>query len=504
MALKLSPEAKVGIFVFIGIILLVYMSLRVGGIQFGREAGYDIYIRFDSAAGLDKDASVRVAGVEIGRVKDILLQNNKARVVLRIHPDVKIGKDFTAVLKTKGLLGERYIELIPGSPSAASIEPGGEITRITTYTDMDKLITILSDAAVDIKKVSEALGNVLGGSEGQASLKNIVNNIEDITKRLDNIVKTNDEKFGRMMTNFEVFSEDLKGKGPEIIKGLKEVADNLNQVIAENRDTLKDGFGNLKAATQKLGETMDTINKLAKNIEPKINDSVNSIDSIVRKIDKGEGTLGKLVNDPAVHDNINKTLTGINSYLGRVESFKTFIGYRGEYLFDANNTKSYLSLKLQPKADKYYLLEVIDDPRGLRATETRETTVGTTTTTTKEVKTSDSLKFSLQIAKRFKDLTLRGGIIESKGGVGMDYHMFNDRLKFTFEAFDFDNNKNPHLKAGLIFNLNKYFFVVGGYDDFVSNTGLESPYLGIGFHFEDEDIKYLLSSTGSAVTSAAK
>ncbi|MBI3755985.1 MAG: MCE family protein, partial [Deltaproteobacteria bacterium] len=190
----------------------------------------------------------------------------------------------------------------------------------------------------------------------------------------------------------------------------------------------------------------------------------------------------------------------INSYLGKVESFKTFVGYRGEYLFDASDTKSYISLKLQPKTDKYYLVEIVDDPRGKRRTETTETTVGGTTTATKEVKTSDSLKFSLQVAKRFKDLTLRGGIIESTGGAGMDYYMFKDRLRFTFEAFDFDKKRNPHLKAGLTFDLNKYFFITGGYDDFVSKLKLASPYVGIGLHFEDEDIKYILSSAGSVIT----
>ena len=497
---KLTPEAKVGIFVLIGIILLVYMSLRVGGIQFGRAEGYEVYIRFESAAGLDNDASVRVAGVEIGRVKGIVLQNNKAKVVLRINPDVKIGKDFTAVLKTKGLLGERYVELIPGSPNAPSLEAGGEITRVTTYTDLDKLISILSDAATDIKKVSESLSNALGGREGQATLKNIVTNIEEITERLNNVVKRNDEKFARIVNNFELFSKILKEQGPEITGGLKAVADNLNQLIAENKEPLRDGIDNLRTATAKLGETMETINRLAKNVEPKIDDSVETIKSIVNKVDRGEGTLGKLVNDTTIHDSFNKTLTGINSYLGRVESFKTFVGYRGEYLFDASDTKSYLSLRFQPKADKYYLIEIVDDPRGRKNVETTETTLGGTTTTTKEVKTSDSLKFSVQVAKRFKDLTLRGGIIESTGGVGMDYYMFKDRLRFTFEAFDFDKKNNPHLKAGLTYNLNKYFFITGGYDDFVSKLKLASPYLGIGLHFEDEDIKYILSSASSLVT----
>src|SRR3972149_7311378 len=317
---KLTPEAKVGIFVLIGIILLVYMSLRVGGIQFGRAEGYEVYIRFESAAGLDNDASVRVAGV-------------------------KIGRDFTAVLKTKGLLGERYVERIPGSPNAPSLEAGGEITRVTTYTDLDKLISILSDAATDIKKVSESLSSALGGREGQATLKNIVTNIEEITERLNNVVKRNDEKFARIVNNFELFSKILKEQGPEITGGLKAVADNLNQLIAENKEPLRDGIDNLRTATAKLGETMETINKLAKNVEPKIDDSVETIKSIVNKVDRGEGTLGKLVNDTTIHDSFNKTLTGINSYLGRVESFKTFVGYRGEYLFDASDTKSYLSLR---------------------------------------------------------------------------------------------------------------------------------------------------------------
>lgn len=477
--LKLSPEARVGIFVLIGIILLVYMSLRVGGMQFGREEGYEIFIRFDSAAGLDKDASVRVAGVEIGRIRDIALQNNKAKVTLRIKPDVKIGKDFTAVLKTKGLLGERYIELVPGSPNAPSLEHGGELTRITTYTDIDKLIGVLGDAAADIKKATESIGNVLGGREGQASLKNIITNIEEIAERLNKVVTTNDEKFGRIVSNLEVFSDDLKGRGPDILKGLKEVADNLNQVIAENKDTLKDGFSNLKSATQKLGETMNTINRIAKNAEPKIDDSVNSINNIVKKIDKGEGTVGKLINDASVHDNLNKTLTGVNSYLGRIGSFKTFLGYRSEYLFDISDTKNYISLKLQPKADKYYLIEAVEDPRGKSRVELK-----------------DSLNLSVQIAKRFKDLTLRGGLIESTGGFAMDYYMFKDRLRFTFEAFDFDKNRNPHLKTSLTLNLNKYIFVTGGYDDFVSRVKLSTPFFGIGLYFEDEDIKYLLSGAG--------
>lgn len=503
--LKLSPEAKVGLFVLFGIILLVYMSLRLGGIKFGRAEGYHLTVDFDSAAGLDKDASVRVAGVEVGRVKEITLKNNKAHLVLEIKPGVKVGRDFTAVLTTKGLLGEKYLELIPGSPAAPPLKEGEEITRTQSYADMDKLITILSDVSTDVKKVTESLSKVLGGDEGETTLRNIVKNLEEISFRVNKIVAKNDVQLEHILKNLDEFTTMLSTEGPGITAELKTAAknlneallktsSNLNQMIEENRGNLKEGVENLKAASLSLQQAMDTINKVTKEIGPGVQDTFNSVGSIAKKIDKGEGTLGKLVNDTSLHENINKTVTGINNYIAKTESFHTFIGYRGEYLFDARDTKSYFSLRIQPKADKYYLFEIVDDPRGKRRKETTETVIGTTTTTTVETKTTEALKFSAQIAKRFKNVTLRGGIIESTGGAGIDYYMYGDRLKLTLEAFDFSQKGNPHLKAGATAYLNKFFYLTAGYDDFVSKIGLQSAYMGVGFQFDDDDIKYLISS----------
>jgi phospholipid/cholesterol/gamma-HCH transport system substrate-binding protein len=492
--LRLTPEAKVGLFVILGIIILVFMSLKVGGIRLGRAEGYELYVKFDSAAGLDKDVSVQVAGVEVGRVKDITLEDNKAKVVIMMNKGVKIGSDFVAVLTTQGVLGERYIELIPGSPNAPIIEPGGEITRTKTYTDIEKFITIMSDVSSDIKEVSRSFASVFGGVEGEATLKDIVVNIRGLTDRINKVLAANDEKIGRTMDNFERFSQLLREEGPKIAGGLRDITDNLNQVIAENRGALKESIGNFETASLKLEETMDAVNRLVRNVEPKIDESISSIKSIAEKIDKGEGTIAKLLNDPTTHKNINEALSGINDYIGRMKTFKVFLGYRGEYLGNADDTKSYFSLRLQPKPDRYYLVEVVDDPRGSRSVETKDVTEGGTTTTTKEVKTADEFKFSAQIAKRFGDLTLRGGILESTGGVGMDYYLWDDNIKFSFEAFDFDEERNPHLKVGLTYNLNKYFFITGGYDDFVSKIDLETYFLGAGFQFEDEDIKYLLGS----------
>jgi len=239
---------------------------------------------------------------------------------------------------------------------------------------------------------------------------------------------------------------------------------------------------------------MDTVKKVTNEIGPDIKETVASVGSITKKIDSGQGTIGKMVNDDTLHDNITKTVAGINKYIEKAESFHTFVGYRGEFLFDARDTKSYFTIRIQPKADKYYLFEIVDDPRGKINEETRVVTSGGTTTTTVEKKTTDALKLSAQIAKRFKNLAVRGGIIESTGGVGIDYYASSDRLKFTLEAFDFGANGNPHMKTGLTLYINKFFYLTGGYDEFASKQGLQSAYAGIGLQFQDEDLKYLFSS----------
>ncbi|HXI09179.1 MAG TPA: MlaD family protein [Thermodesulfobacteriota bacterium] len=286
--LKLTPEAKVGLFVLLGIILLVYMSLRIGGIKFGRAEGYTLTVNFDSAAGLDKDAAVRVAGVEVGRVKEITLKDSKAHLVLEIKNGVRIGKDFTAMLTTKGLLGEKYLELVPGSPTSPPLKDGEEITHTTSYADMDKLITILSDVSKDIKSVTSSLSKVLGGPEGEHTLKNIVQNIEELTFRVNKIVAKNDEQITNVMRNLDKFTELLKNEGPGITEEIKlaaknfndavtKTSGNLNSMIDENRGNLKEGVENLRVASLRLQEAMDNINKVTKEVGPEIRDTFQSV-----------------------------------------------------------------------------------------------------------------------------------------------------------------------------------------------------------------------------------
>ena len=175
---SVSSEAKVGLFVLVGLIILGYMSFQVGKQSLGLKKGYTLDVVFDSAAGLDRDASVQIAGVEVGRVESIALKDGKALVRLRIAPNVKLEKDAIAAIKTHGILGDKYVELYPGTRGAAYLTSGEQISRTERQTDIDRMLNQFSLIADDIRGVTSSLNRVLAGQAGEEAITSILTNTQ--------------------------------------------------------------------------------------------------------------------------------------------------------------------------------------------------------------------------------------------------------------------------------------------------------------------------------------
>ncbi len=490
---KLSVEAKVGFFVVIGMVILAYMSMKVGKFEYAGDKGYEVYAHFDSAEGLVKGVPVEIAGVEVGRVKEITLEAGKARVVLQISPEIQIGEDAEAVIRSKGVLGDKYVEITLGSPQAPSISPGGQISQTQSAVNIDVLLKQLSAIGDDIKDITQSVTGVLGGEEGKASLQVIVDNTRELTETLNATMQRNNENINRMLKNLALFSDDLKEMSGANKEAIRETVANFRQASGDLRETLIA----LSEITEKVNRGEGTIGKLIHEEQTikRLDETLIALKEITERINKGEGTIGRLVQEDETVDNLNETLTSINEYLRTGSRFRTYLDYRGEYLFDSEDVKSYLSVRVQPKEDKYYLLGIVDDPAGEKSvTETTTTVGGVSTTTRVEKIDKDEIKFSAQIAKRYYDLGLRGGIFESTGGIGADYYFFDDRLVLSLEAFDFDEDENPHLKFKLDFTPFQYIYLTAGFDDFISDEDNESFFMGAGLYFSDEDIKTLISN----------
>ena len=137
---KFDLELTVGLFIIAGIICIGYLSIQLGKMEVLGEKGYEVHTIFSNIGGLKTGSSIEIAGVNVGRVKKITLDNYQARVVLSLPWSVKVQEDAIASVKTRGLIGEKYIEITPGG-SEKVIGPGGRMRETQPAVDLEELIS---------------------------------------------------------------------------------------------------------------------------------------------------------------------------------------------------------------------------------------------------------------------------------------------------------------------------------------------------------------------------
>ncbi len=137
---KFDLELAVGFFMIAGMVCLGYLSIKIGKMEVFGERGYEIQAVFSNSGALKTGSSVVIAGVQVGRVKRIILDDYQARVIMNIPFNLKIQEDAIASIKTKGLIGEKYIEITPGG-SEEIIGPGGRVRETEPAVDLERLIS---------------------------------------------------------------------------------------------------------------------------------------------------------------------------------------------------------------------------------------------------------------------------------------------------------------------------------------------------------------------------
>jgi phospholipid/cholesterol/gamma-HCH transport system substrate-binding protein len=136
---RFNLEVIVGLFVILGLCALAYLSVRLGQLQIGQGNTYDLTAVFPTVAGLREGATVEIAGVQVGRVQDIHLDDYAAAVILRIDKQVQLQEDAIASIRTRGLIGEKYVRVSPGG-SERLLTAGGRIREVEPPIDIETLI----------------------------------------------------------------------------------------------------------------------------------------------------------------------------------------------------------------------------------------------------------------------------------------------------------------------------------------------------------------------------
>jgi phospholipid/cholesterol/gamma-HCH transport system substrate-binding protein len=135
-----AVDLGVGVFVLIGLIALGWMSVKLGRVDLLGNRGYAVSADFPTVGGLKAGSTIEIAGVEVGRVDRIVLRDYQAHVIMMIQPGVKLQDDSIASIKTKGLIGERYVRISPGG-SDKIIPPNGRIREVEPPVDIEELLS---------------------------------------------------------------------------------------------------------------------------------------------------------------------------------------------------------------------------------------------------------------------------------------------------------------------------------------------------------------------------
>ena len=137
---KVKLEFVVGVFVLVGILCLGYLSIKLGKLELIGGNVYEVVAQFNSASGLKPGSAVEIAGVEVGRVRAISLNEDRAAVTLAVDNSVKLYTDTIASIKTRGIIGEKFLALSPGG-GGDPLKPGDTIRDTESGLDLEELVS---------------------------------------------------------------------------------------------------------------------------------------------------------------------------------------------------------------------------------------------------------------------------------------------------------------------------------------------------------------------------
>lgn len=312
MSKKFNNEVMLGAFILGAGGLLAFMCIAVGG--FNMAPGVHVEARFANASGVVKDAAVSIAGVEVGKVEGLSVDHDKAVVKLFLRTDAHVRADVVAAVRAKSLLGEKYIELVPQSTTAAELKSGDTISATRASVEVDELLAALGPVIkqVDPKDVATIVHTVAKTmNDEQGNLAAIVQNAAQISQQVNDTLAANRKNIDTIASNTAGLTsqgnELLKAKRPEIERTVAQV-DHLTGVLSAEAPGL-----------------MKKANTIASNVNVVTTELKTQVPAIGRTLKNADTTLAKLPGTldgfSSLQQKVEATLTKTNPLLDKANDF---------------------------------------------------------------------------------------------------------------------------------------------------------------------------------------
>lgn len=406
--MNLSTEAKVGAVTIVGLLLLAYMIVHLGGFSFS-DKGYPVTATFNQVSGLKEGNLVRYAGVEVGQVQAVSVAPEGVKVRLLIGPGVKIPQGARFTIGTDGLLGEKFINILPPAANSGFLPPGAQV-RGEDPQGLDQLIATADRVLLDIQALVKSLNDVLGDEKVKGAMKQTLLNARQITDHLNELSAS----LARM-------AQSSEGDIQDTVRNLRAMSGSLRDVAARADKLVANVDNNGQTATD-LRETLANLKATSARVE------------------KMAASLEGVVTDPETSRNLKETLRNAreasekaNRILSKVDGVKAEAGI--EMLYDTDNHKyrSSADVRIQTSPRDFAVIGVSD--------------IG------------DSSKTNFQVG-RGEGLAGRAGVIDGKAGIGVDAKL-GQQLRLSVDAYD---PNDVRVKLRTQYQIAPDTFVVGQVD----------------------------------------
>lgn len=300
--MKNSLETKLGVFVAITVIASVLIIEKVGGGNFFSH-GKQVSALFDGVQDLKVGDRVKMAGVEIGRVESIELATNKVQVTMRLGEKAVVKTDSHAIIKFTGLMGQNYVALDFGSPSAPVAEDGAIIAS-AEQPDLSAIMAKLDAAAAGVQNLTktftpDTINNLMGPivdfvRQNSGALSATISNVKNISSE----IAAGQGTIGKLIYDDALYSSALS-----TVSNLQETATSVQGVV-KNVQAGQGSIGKLLTDEALYNETTA---------------SMTNLNQILQKVNQGNGTIGKLVNDQEFYKNAKMSLQKLDKAADSLE-----------------------------------------------------------------------------------------------------------------------------------------------------------------------------------------
>ncbi|MDR1942096.1 MAG: MlaD family protein [Endomicrobium sp.] len=448
----MNNKTKLGLFLTAGILAIMISIIAAGSFSLSRT--YKVYAYFNNIVGVTKKAKVKIAGVDVGVLREVSLENEKARLTITIDTGVVLYKNAKISIVSSGIIGTKYLEVNPGTPDNPKIKDG-DVIESKEAGSMEDVVNNM------VTKVNSVLDEFAGSAKEGNIIGNLAEAVRDLKSVMQNISSQN-AKIAASINNINDFSK------------------NLAQMSEAGKRDLQDTMANIKSASERL-------------------------DILISKLYEGDGMMAALIGDEEVGREVKETISNakdavataktavesLTQTLGRAESLRFQWDYMGRYNVKDEKFRNDLGISIIPGKDKFYYVGISN--------------VGDANEESDSNERHTMNRLEALMGFRSKHLEIYGGVMRGTAGGGFGISFLNPiyeqarRLQLHFNAYNFGRKKNgPEMDADLRFGFTRWLFAGVSVEDISYKTAV-TPYIKI--EIDDKDLASLLGIVSIAAVS---